>query len=164
MLDGTDVSDACAPFLTRLANRELSSATRCHSSSGVLSLKLILPRTIFRCDEIAAVAAAGFRPPNLCRLGLSGHPMKLPRPLRVLFVAIAVVVLGVGLRFGLPIYRQQRAVREIEQLGGFIVETSPLGPDWLREFIGEERLTPFDYVTGVTRTRPLSNLEAPEHE
>jgi len=56
--------------------------------------------------------------------------IRLPRPLWIAMATFAVVVVTVGLRLGVPIYRQQVAVREIELLGG-TVRTLPRGPEWL---------------------------------
>ncbi len=44
--------------------------------------------------------------------------------------------------------RQQAAIAEIERLDGF-VWTEDGGPDWLRELVGDERMTVFDRVMSV---------------
>jgi internalin A len=59
-----------------------------------------------------------------------------------------LVVVAVGLRFGVPIYRQQVAIREIQRFYG-TVETRPRGPKWLRERVGDEEMKLFDDVVGV---------------
>jgi hypothetical protein len=38
--------------------------------------------------------------------------------------AVVVIIAGLALRFGLPIDRQQAALREIERLGGKVVNLS----------------------------------------
>ena len=44
---------------------------------------------------------------------------------------------------GLPIYWQQVAIREIERLGGNIT-VRKRGPEWLRRWIGNDRIKIFD--------------------
>jgi len=60
--------------------------------------------------------------------------ISLPRPLWIGVAAIVLLVVACGLHFGVPIYRQELAVCEIERLGGF-VETYPLPrkplPTWM---------------------------------
>src|SRR5258708_823101 len=80
--------------------------------------------------------------------------IRLPRPLWIGLAAVVLVVVAVGLRTGVPIYRQQVALREIERLGGRAY-TEKGGPDWLRRLIGDERMAPFDEVYRV-------NLEGTE--
>ncbi|MSR59580.1 MAG: hypothetical protein EXS05_18380 [Planctomycetaceae bacterium] len=59
-----------------------------------------------------------------------------------------------ALKFAMPIYRQQVAIREIERLGGRF-KTRPSGPDWLRAWFGDERMKMLDELVGVDfmRTR-----------
>ncbi len=47
--------------------------------------------------------------------------------------------MAVGLHVGVPIYRQQGAIREIERLGGS-VERLSRGPDWFRRWMGNRCL------------------------
>ena len=74
--------------------------------------------------------------------------IRLPRPMSIFLATVLLVVVSVGLRFGIPIYRQQVAIREIEQVGGSAT-TVPGGPAWLRKFIGDERMKIFDQVEWV---------------
>src|SRR5882724_7364558 len=74
--------------------------------------------------------------------------VQLPRPLWIGLVTIALIVVGTGLRFGLPTYRQQVAIREIERQGG-TVEFEPKGPEWLRGLLGARRMEFFDDVIKV---------------
>lgn len=60
--------------------------------------------------------------------------IRLPRPLWIGLAAIVLTVAAVGLGVGIPIYRQQVAVREIEELGGWVF-TAPRTPEWLYEFL-----------------------------
>jgi hypothetical protein len=55
-------------------------------------------------------------------------------------IATAAVVVAVGLRIALPAYRQGMALREVKRSGGS-VETLPRGPEWLRDLLGEERMS-----------------------
>ena len=58
--------------------------------------------------------------------------VQLPRPLWIGLTTVVLFGAAVGLRFGVPIYRQHVAIREIELLGG-AVSTTPGGPEWQRE-------------------------------
>lgn len=53
-------------------------------------------------------------------------PRWLPRPIWFVPATIALIVTVIGLRFGLPLYRQAVAIRMIEDCGGF-VEVRPAG-------------------------------------
>jgi len=77
-----------------------------------------------------------------------GLSIRMPRPLWLALATAVVVALGIALRVGVPIYHQQTAIHEIEQLGGK-VKTLPGGPEWLREWVGDSRMKPFDHVTTV---------------
>jgi Leucine Rich Repeat (LRR) protein len=72
----------------------------------------------------------------------------IPLSLRM-FVAL-LLLLGVGsaVSIGLPAYRQQVAVREIERLGGTFI-TRPRGPEWLRARLGADLLKLLDPVIQV---------------
>src|SRR5262245_13184589 len=78
--------------------------------------------------------------------------IRMPRPLWLGLATAVVIAVGVALRIGVPIYHQQTAIREIEQLGGK-VKTLPGGPDWLRAWVGDNRMKPFDHVTTVLLNR-----------
>ncbi len=82
--------------------------------------------------------------PPLCRR----IPTRFVRPAWLFGAGIAVIAIALGLRLGLPVYRQYRAVREVERFGG-VVQTSPRGPDWLRKRLGDERMQVFDTVIRV---------------
>ena len=77
--------------------------------------------------------------------------IRLPRPLWIGVAAVVLVVVAIGLQFGLPIYKQQSAIREIRRLNGG-VEMRPRGPEWLRNRVGGERMKPFDDVILVDLT------------
>lgn len=47
---------------------------------------------------------------------------------------------------GLRGYRQLVAIREIDKLGGHVVQT-PVGPPWVRELVGKDRMQMFDDAT-----------------
>lgn len=63
-------------------------------------------------------------------------------------LAVLLIILGVGCHFGLPIYRQAAAIRAIEDVGGKVAMRHG-GPDWLRSWVGDEWMRPFDYVRGI---------------
>jgi len=72
-----------------------------------------------------------------------------PRPLWIGLAAVVLIVVAIGLQFGLPAYRQQIAIQEIERLGGS-VKLQPRGPKWLRSWVGDERMRSFDDVIEVS--------------
>jgi hypothetical protein len=74
--------------------------------------------------------------------------VRLPRPLWIGLAAAVLVVVAIGLRVGIPIYRQHIAIREIKGLGG-TVDTRPRGPAWLRERLGNGRMKPFNEAIEV---------------
>jgi len=94
--------------------------------------------------------------------------IKKPKRLRrICWYSLAVVVLCV---VGLLAYgswraeKQQAAIAVIERLGG-TVEFEPGGPDWLRRWVGDERMKGFDRVGVVFRSevsdrdlKPLSDI------
>jgi hypothetical protein len=56
--------------------------------------------------------------------------MRVPHPLSLFLVTVLLVLLGLGLRFGVPIYRQQLSMQQIRRLGGEVT-TSEYGRAWL---------------------------------
>ena len=84
--------------------------------------------------------------------------ISLPRPLWIGLATVVLIVVAVGLHFGVPIYRQHVVIREIERVGGN-VETRPRGPKWLRERVGNERMKLFENVVQVSlATRPATDF------
>lgn len=71
-----------------------------------------------------------------------------PRPLWIGVLLTMLIILGAGLSLGLPIYREQVAIREIQRLRG-IIRQSACGPQWLRKSLGEERMIWIDAVDRV---------------
>ncbi len=63
----------------------------------------------------------------------------LPRPLWIGVATVVLIVVGVGLRIGLPIYRHQAAIRQLQRMGGVVI-TERGGPAWLRRWIGDRRM------------------------
>jgi hypothetical protein len=74
--------------------------------------------------------------------------IRLPRPLWIGLAATFLIVAAIGLGVGLPIWRQQVAIRDMERMKG-IVTTTKGGPEWLRDFLGDERMKTMDDVTEV---------------
>ncbi len=69
--------------------------------------------------------------------------IRLPRPHWIGVVTALLIVAAAALRVGLPVYRQQVAIRQIERAGGN-VKTKSSAPNWLRQIVGSEWLTVFD--------------------
>jgi hypothetical protein len=58
--------------------------------------------------------------------------IRLPRPLWIGVATVVLVVVGIALQIGLPIYREYAAIREIERLGGNVeIEIQSASPKWL---------------------------------
>src|SRR4029079_8388649 len=74
--------------------------------------------------------------------------IRLPRPLWIGLSTVALVLVGVGLRFGVPIYRHHAAIQVVERLEGR-VSSRPGVPEWLREWLNDEWMKPLDAVTQV---------------
>jgi hypothetical protein len=74
--------------------------------------------------------------------------IRLPRPLWIGLSAVVLAAVAIGLHVGIPIHRQQVAIREIERLGGEVARR-PRGPEWFRNFVGEERLMIIDEIVVV---------------
>jgi hypothetical protein len=85
--------------------------------------------------------------------------VRLPRPLWIGLTAIVLFFIGFGLRIGVPIYRQQEAIRELEGIDGRC-HIEPGGPDWLRRWLGDEQMKPFDSVWYVD----LSGTDATDND
>ena len=84
--------------------------------------------------------------------------VRLPRPLWIGLLAVALVVAGTGLRVGLPIYQQHAAIREIQRAGG-VVLMRPADhdwlPDWLQKWMNDrERIEVFGVPEEVDRVGP----------
>src|SRR5712672_2036371 len=86
-------------------------------------------------------------------------PTGLPRPLSIGIVTAVLIAAAVGLRFGLPSYRQLVFFRDVERLGGH-VETRMAGSQWVRDRLGH-KLTEelFDKVIQVnlSQTKATDN-------
>src|SRR5258708_2393838 len=74
--------------------------------------------------------------------------IRLPGPVWIGVVTFFLIVVAVGLHFGVPLYRQRAAIREFERLGAPVV-TRQGGPKWLRQSLGDERMSLFDDVDAV---------------
>lgn len=73
---------------------------------------------------------------------------RIPHWKWLLLPTILLLTVAVGLPFAIPVYRQYSAIREIERLGG-AVDAGDGGPEWLREWIGDERMRVCDDVLSV---------------
>ena len=74
--------------------------------------------------------------------------IRLPRPLWIGLAACVLVIVAIGVQVGVPIYRQESAIREIERLGG-TVQLRPRGPQWLRDRIGDRAQRLCGEIAGV---------------
>src|SRR5260370_42201108 len=77
--------------------------------------------------------------------------IRIPQPLWIGLVTAVLVVVAAGLQVIIPVWRQQRAIREIRRLGGRIVIEKG-GPEWLRERVGDEHMKYFDRVVKADLT------------
>jgi len=74
--------------------------------------------------------------------------IRLPRPLWIGAVAGSLIVVAIVLRVVVPIYRQRAALQEIERAGAKVTFRH-VGPNWLRERLGDDRMKVFDEVVEV---------------
>ena len=79
--------------------------------------------------------------------------IRLPRPLWIGVATAVLVVAGVGLRIGLPIYRRAVAIREIRLLGGN-VRVLMSGPHWFTEIVPDGWKQVFGTVHDVNMAVP----------
>jgi hypothetical protein len=74
--------------------------------------------------------------------------MQLPRPLWIGLAAFGLMLAVVWINLGLPIYRQQVAIGEIELLHGRIIRRSGT-PAWVKTWLGDRCDVMFDDVSQV---------------
>lgn len=135
-----------------LENRSLSGCicSRTSGCSRAVKLSGNSAKQLERCDTLRS---------EILRAHLidrsryvAGHLMairiSMPRPIWFFMTAGSLLVVFVGLRLGLPMYFEQRAIHAIEQLGG-VVTTSKGGPRWLRRFVGDEWMSMFNHAETV---------------
>ena len=87
--------------------------------------------------------------PNLNLFEPHRCSIRLPRPLWIGLATVVLIMIAAGLSVGLPIYWQSTAIREIERVGGSIIETRPRGPEWIRERVGSDLRELFEKVIRV---------------
>jgi Leucine-rich repeat (LRR) protein len=78
--------------------------------------------------------------------------IRLPRPLWIGLAAAVTMVAAVSLRIGVPAYQQWSAINEIQPyayVNELFDETHRVGPQWLRDFVGESRMTAFDEIESL---------------
>jgi hypothetical protein len=93
-------------------------------------------------------ASVNLLPPESSRFSI-----RLPRPLWLGVVTVVLVVVATGLQIGVPSYRHHVAIREIERRGGE-VRTRKSGLDWLRPWVGDDRMRAFESVEAVQLNGP----------
>jgi hypothetical protein len=69
--------------------------------------------------------------------------IRLPRPLWCGVATGVLIVLGLGVRIGVPAYRQQAAIQEVERVGGELL-SRPLLPEWFRKKLNNPSTACFD--------------------
>jgi hypothetical protein len=65
-----------------------------------------------------------------------------------LLACVVATLLAVVLMVWVQYQREQSAIREISRMGGAVF-IDPRGPNWLREWVGNERMYRFDKVVGA---------------
>ena len=85
-------------------------------------------------------------PPNPQPVERRGY--SIPRALWIILAAVVLLVVAVGLHVGIPIYRHEVAIEEINRLSGKM-ETRPRDPQRLRQRGEHERMMRFDELIGV---------------
>jgi hypothetical protein len=86
--------------------------------------------------------------------------LRVPHPLWILVAALVLGVVAAGLHLGRPAYRQWSAIRAIGQ-SGFPVDVERVGPEWLREFVGETQMNAFDEIPSIHFQPDLTRHTAP---
>jgi hypothetical protein len=96
---------------------------------------------------------AGFTEPGLIDAMSDTTPtqFRAPHVRYWLWPAVVLILIAVALSIWIPYYRETQLVAKIESWGG-VVETYPR-PDWLRDFVGEERLGRIKVLNRVTRVQ-----------
>ncbi len=85
---------------------------------------------------------------------------RLPRPLWIGLAMVVLIVVAVGLRFGIPIYRHEGAIRVIERAGGHVDDyMEQTGPPWLRDWVGDRWMQALYGPTAVTGGEKFSDAE-----
>jgi hypothetical protein len=78
------------------------------------------------------------------------HPrfaVRIPGPLWIGLAAVTAIAVAIGLRLGVPIYRHNIAIRELDRVA--YVVTAPVGYDWLRRWVDPKRMRGIDEVTEI---------------
>lgn len=77
-----------------------------------------------------------------------------------IFAGLALCLVLIALRFGLPVWQRASFLDDIQAIGGS-VKTSPGGPVWLRELLGDSAMRGFDEVwsLGLPGERRADELE-----
>jgi len=76
----------------------------------------------------------------------------IPRPLWFGLSALVLTAAAIGLKIGTPVYLRYAAIQEIERAGGVVWTNPPRGPVWLWNWVGTDRMRPFDEVREVKLT------------
>src|SRR5262245_32887268 len=88
----------------------------------------------------------------------SRFAIRRPRSPWLGIMAGVLIVGGVSLRIGIPLYRQEIAIREIERFQGS-VKTRQRGPNWLRALVGDKDMELFEDIIAVNLSlRPATDV------
>src|SRR5262249_40188321 len=66
--------------------------------------------------------------------------IRLPHWGWFLAAIVLLVIATVALPIWLPYYRERQAIQKIESWGGNVAATETFGPEWLQNFVGEDRM------------------------
>jgi hypothetical protein len=83
----------------------------------------------------------------------------LPRPLWFGLATVLVLVTGIALRVGVPIYRQRPAVQVVEALGGYASKGYKV-PLWMTQWIGNDAAQKFGWLLRDVYSVSLNNTDA----
>jgi hypothetical protein len=74
--------------------------------------------------------------------------LRVPHPLWILTVAVALGVVAGGVGVGVPAYRQWSAMNELQPYIYFD-HGRHVGPEWLRRLVGEQQMNAFDDIETI---------------
>jgi hypothetical protein len=74
--------------------------------------------------------------------------IRVPHPAWFLAAALVLLAVAAGLHLGGPAYQQWSAIRGMGPSGS-IGDVHPVGPEWLRAFVGERQMNAFDEIDAI---------------
>src|SRR5438046_575917 len=97
-------------------------------------------------------------PSNSTPAKVGRFSVPLPRPLWIGLATLALIVAALGWRVGWPIYKERAAIQRLDRLG-HIVEMDRRRANWLRGWLGDDLMAPFDRVARIEFVFPVSDSE-----